>query len=182
MSLQAFKENDPVETKMRDCFLPALQLIDLDLDEFKEGAFEAWPLGQVLYNLNASPLADQVNEETFVQAFYAIHGYFKRPGTFEFYLEICRVIWGEDVSVEFVVPSPGRLQINIEAAEVVEVNALVRAVVNNAYVYDELVDTLDEDNILFQIVQGPKTQSEVDALFFELSPAGIFVEVSLTIT
>lgn len=183
MSLQPFRANDTVEPKARDCFLPALNFIGTDLDAFKEGAYEAWPLGDVLFALNASPLADQISQEVFRSTFYAVHNYFKRPGTFEFYLEICRVIWGADVEVEFVVPNPGHLQINIEAAESVNANALARRIVDNAYVYDQIIlNGGGSDNLLFRIVQGPKSQSETEALFFELTPAGLFVEVAITIS
>lgn len=179
MGQQAFKENDEIEVKVRDAFLPAMELVGADLDEFKAGAYECWVLGQVLAALNASPLADQVSEDTFKKSFYAVHEYFTRPGTFEFYLDICRVIWGDAVDVEFVIPNPGHLQINIEAAEGVAADFLARDIVDNAYVYDEVIDD-EGDNIAFQVTQGLKSESEVDALFSELSPAGIFVEATVT--
>ena len=57
---------------------------------------------------------------------------------------------------------------------------LSRSIVDNAYVYDEVVDH-SGDFIAFQGVLGIKTQPELDALMIELHPDGIFVEAELEI-
>lgn len=180
MALQKFKENDVKEGKVRDIALPLLSLLGTDRDAFFEQAYEASPLGQVLYNLKASPLARAISEANFVMAFSAIHKLFTRPGNFEFYLEVFRLIWGEDVDVEFVVPAPGKLIINVEALAISLDFLMARTIVDNAYVYDEFVDE-NGDNIMAQVTSGIKTQSEADALIYEFYPAGLWVQINLSL-
>jgi hypothetical protein len=178
MSLQAFKQNDLIEAKVRDAFLPILDILGIDRDSFYDGAYESYVLGDVIYELKASPLAGPINQEIFRQSFFAIHDFFTFPGTFEFYLKVFRAVWGVDVGVEFLVPAPGKLIINIQALTV-QVNLLVaRRIVNNAYVYDQVI-THDGNNIGTQGKMGLKTQAEADALIKELYPAGLWVELNL---
>ena len=180
MTLQAFKENDALETRVRDVALPTLELLGNERDLFYEGAYTAFPLGGVLYDLMRSPLAGVIFRENFIISFFAIHASFVRPGVFEFYLEIFRTIWGEDVEVEFTVPNPGVLLINISALSIQLFDFAARRIVSNAYVYDEIIDE-DGDTIVFQVSVGIRTQSEVDALINEISPQGVYIEATLTL-
>ncbi len=176
--MQLFKESDAKEVKVRDCVLPLLQNLGVERDAFYNGAYTCFEFGDVLIALNASPLADTISAEAFRTGFFAIHELFTRPGTFEFYLEVFRAIFGDDVDVEFVVPAPGRLQINIESLTTLTADFLSRSIVDNVYERDEVVDH-DGFNIAFQGTVGIKTQSEMDALMVELHPAGLFVETDL---
>lgn len=179
-ALQAFKETDETEGKVRDAILPFSELRDSELDEFFVGAFTCFVLGDVLY-LTGHPMSGVIPQDVFRMSFPEIHQLFTRPGTFEFYLDVFRAVWGEDVVVEFTVPDPGKLLINIESLAVVEYIALAREIIDNVYVFHELVDHVG-DNLIFQGSQGLKTQEEAEALVNEFRPAGIWTETTLSIS
>lgn len=179
--MQAFKQSDATEIKVRDCALPLLTDLGGERDAMLAGAFTCFELGDVFVELNNSPLADVIAPESFRSSYYAIHQLFTRPGTFEFYIDVFRAIFGTEVDIEFVIPGPGQLQINIASLSVLLEDFLARSIVDDAYVFDEVVDH-DGDSISFQGRLGIKTQSEIDALMVELHPAGIFVEADLELT
>lgn len=179
--MQAFKENDPIEEKVKQCFLSILNLIGEDEDAFFNGAYTAFPLGDVLYTLHANPLTRILSQDTFRKSFDAINEFFTKPGTFEFYLDIFRTIFGESVVVEFTIPGDGQLQIDIEAIELETGKLIARRIVADAYVYDNLVDQ-DGDYILNQGVTGITTQEDLDILMKELAVAGVFTEATLTLS
>jgi hypothetical protein len=78
------------------------------------------------------------------------------------------------------VPGDGRLQIDI-IAEGVDLNdAVARRIENNQYVLDELID-YEDDNIAFQKIKGFQSQYELEQMLFEMVPAGVFTEISLTL-
>lgn len=181
MTLQSFKPNDLTEAKVRDAFLPLLNQLGIDRDSFYEGAYQSYVLGDVIYELKASPLAGPITQDIFRQSYFAIHDFFTFPGTFEFYLDVFRAVWGVDVGVEFEIPAPGKLIINIHALTVQVDDLLARRIVSNAYVYDEVLDHAG-NNIGLQGKMGIKTQSEADALIKELYPAGLWVEINLELT
>lgn len=179
--MQAFKENDPKELKVRSSFDPALTLISNNRSEFYSGAYTSHGLGKVLFDLKNDPMARVLDEETFLESFPAFHELFTRPGTFEFYLQLFRSIWGDQVDVEFVTPNPGCLEINISALSSRKDSFGAREVSGNAYQYHEVSDH-DGDIIAFQTSQGIKTQQEVDRMIAELHPQGIYLTINLLIS
>lgn len=178
---QKFKPNDLLEQRVADVFDPIVTSLDLERTSFYEGAFTAQPLGQVLYDLSRDPMVGVISEEVYVQSFSAIHDLFTRPGTFEFYLQLFRNIWGDNVEVDFVTPAPGVLEINIEAVEAISYRFIARRIVDNAYIYEPVIDD-EGDNIVFQGTIGLKTQEEVDLLMKEISPANIFTTATLVVS
>jgi hypothetical protein len=180
MGIQAFKENDATELKVRNCFVDLLSRLSADRDDFYSGAYMAYPLGDVLA-ATGSPVSESIDPEVFRQSFFSLYESFQRPGTFEFYLSLIRTIWGADVEVEFTVPSPGTLEIDITALSSVANLALARRIEDNEYVDDEILDH-DGDNLIFQGTQGLQTQREADAIFLELAPIGIWTVVTLSIS
>lgn len=178
--MQAFKENDPKELKVRSSFDPALSLISSNRSEFYEGAYTSYGLGQILFNLKNDPMARLVDLETFLESYPAFHELFTRPGTFEFYLQLFRSIWGDQVEVEFIIPAPGHLKINISALTSRLDSFGAREVSGNAYQYHEVSDH-EGDILMFQTSQGIKTQEEVNRMIVELHPQGIFLEINLII-
>lgn len=176
--LQRFKENDVTEAKFIAVAMPILELLGEDRNQFFTEAFTCFLLGDVLYELDRDPMAGVITQEIFRESFPAIHQLFSRPGTFEFYLTVFRSIWGSEVEVEFIVPSPGVLQINIEAIDIAGFTLLLREIQDDQYVYSELIDH-EGDLIMVQDKVGTKSQAEIEALMNELSPYGIFVETSL---
>lgn len=178
--MQRFKQNDPIERKVTDCFSPMTELIENMRTEFFDGAYTSYGLGEAIFNIGADPMARSSSKETYLESYPAFHELFKKPGTFDFFLGVFRSVWGDDVEVEFSIPTPGHLVINIEALESRADNWTARSIVDNEYIYDNMVDHVG-DNLMFQAVNGVKTQQEVDTMMAELSVQGIFTETTLTI-
>lgn len=178
--MKAFKETDLVEKKVRDIALPLLNILSGDRTQFFNEGYVAYPLGDVLFDLRRDPLAGVITKEVYRISFPAIHDLFTRSGTFEFYMDVFRSIWGENVEVVFTIPSPGVLQINVEALDSQTELFMARRVENDVYFFDEVMDH-EGDNLVFQGTQGIKTQGEIDALINELHPAGVYVETTLVI-
>lgn len=179
IALQRFKENDAMEGKFIAVAMPILELLGEDRNQFFTEAFNCFLLGDILYELDRDPMAGVITQEIFRESFPAIHQLFSRPGTFEFYLTVFRSIWGPEVVVQFTVPSPGVLHIEIQAVDIAEFTFLLREIVNDEYVYSDLIDE-SGNLILAQDKVGTKSQAEVDALINELSPYGIFITANLT--
>lgn len=178
--MQSFNQNDEIEKKVVDVLLPYMEQISDEKDLFFDEAYECYKLGDVLFDLDRSPLADAIQKDFFRTGFYAIHQLFTRPGTFEFYLDVFRAIFGSDVVVEFDIPSPGILNINIEVLELALDLLQARRIEGGIYVYYDLI-TEGGDNIVAQVPRGPKTQSAIDAVMVELVPQGISVNTTLVI-
>lgn len=180
--LQAFKQNDAKEKKVTDAFLSLLDLISVETDKFYTGAYEAAPLGDVLFELDRSPMSGVVDKDTFRKSFFALHNIFTRPGTLEFYMDVFRAVWGADVDVTFTIPAAGKLEIEIDALSAQLDDFIARTIVDNEYIYDEVIETDTGDNIAFQGTQGLRTQDQAEKLIFELYPAGIYTTITLTIS
>src|SRR5690606_25522716 len=97
---------------------------------------------------------------------------------YEFYLEVFRPIWGDDVVVEFVNDDPGVLLINITAGATSLDNFAAREIISGVYEYTDIIDH-DDNEIMFQVLKAIKNQRELDSLINELSPVGIIVDATL---
>ncbi len=180
MELQAFKGNDTLEARVTAALIDMLEVVDGVRDQFFDNAYTAQPLGDVLA-ATGEPIASAIPLEVFRASFPEIHQLYTRPGTFEFYLELFRKIWGESVTVEFTVSAPGKLKIEIDALSIQLNLALARVIEENVYVNYEIVDE-DGDNLIFQGTQGLQTLRQAQSIINELCPAGIWREVVLSIS
>ncbi len=177
--MQLFKENDITEPLITGLAMPTLVELGLERDAFFLNAFTCYLLGEVLFDLERDPLASVITREVYRTSFPAIHELFTRPGTFEFYMDVFRKVFTEDVDVEFVIPGPGRLQINITALGFESFYILTRRIVDDAYVYERLVTSDANDPIVGRGTRGIKTQEEIEGLMAEISAYGVFTEVTL---
>ncbi len=134
----------------------------------------------MIYDTGRSPLSNAIVRSIFRESFKEIFEAFIAGGTFESYLTVFRKIFGDDVVVEFTVPDPGKLEIDITAAGLEISEFLARYIEDDAYVFDEIID-YEGDTIVFQGIKGFETQYEVEQMLRELVPAGIFTTISLTI-
>ncbi len=176
--MQNFK-GDETELKFRNSAEPVLSDLSLAKDDFYEGCFETAPLGDIIHESNRSPLTNAVKKEIFRLAFKEIFDAFIQVGTFEAYITVFKKIFGDSSTVTFTVPAAGKLNISIEATEIVLSDFISRTIEDNAYEFDEIVD-YDLDNIAFQSIQGFATQYELEQMLFEMVPAGIFTDIDLT--
>jgi len=176
---QLFKGDDiekkfvAVATPMSDILLAQKQL-------FLEEAFSTFILGEVLWDTKRAPLTNAIRRDIFREAFSAIFEAFYTIGSFESYLLVFRKVFGDDVEVEFVVPAPGKLEINILAAGIELSDFVARYISNDAYIFDEVIDD-EGDNIVFQGIKGFTSQYELEQMLFEMVPDGIFTDIDLTL-
>ena len=148
--------------------------------DFTTGAYTAFPLGELLYDTGRAPLANAIPREIFREAFYTIFESFLSAGTFESYLTVFRNIFGEAVEVTFTVPAPGKLEIDIVAAGIELYDIVARQIVGDELVIYEIIDD-EGDNIAAQAVKGFESQYELEQMLFEMVPAGIYTQISLTV-
>lgn len=177
---QFFDPNSELEKRVFGLLAPKTDQLALDKKEFYEGAYECAVLGDVLYDLDIDPLSGKVSPEVFRMGFYAFHNLYTRPGTFEYYLDVFRAVFGDQVEIEFTIPRPGALYINVQSLDAVLDDFVARRIEDNEYFYDEVV-THDGDNIAFQVTRGIRSQSEIDALMHELSTYGIYTRAFLVV-
>lgn len=176
---QRFKENDATELQVINLALPSLEALGDARDQFESGAYTCFKLGEVLFDLGRDPVAGVVSRDIFTTTFFAIHALFTRPGTFEFYMELFRAVFGEDVSVVFTIPGPGQLTIDIEAANLVTFKILAREIVDGVYVYHNLLTSDTGEYIVGQELEAIRSEEELRALINEVSPNGIYTVVNL---
>lgn len=176
---QYFKGDD-LEKKVDEVFRPLLEGLSTERTIFFDEAYNTFTLGEVIWDSGRSPLANAIPRAVFREAFSALFESFTFAGTFESYLTVFRSVFGPDVGVEFEVPAPGKLNINIIAAGVTLSEFVARRIVDDVYVFDEIVDEAG-DNIVFQSFKGLESEYELEQMLFEMVPAGIYTQISLTI-
>lgn len=177
--MQYFK-GDELEVQIDGLVAPYLSVVSASYDEFFSGAYSAQPLGEIIFDNELAPLTNAIRRDVFLQSFTQIFNSWAFAGTFESYLETFVSIFGESVEVEFTIPDPGKLIIDITTSGLTEFLGIVREIEDNAYVYYELVDD-EGDNIVFTGVLGLETEQEVVTMLYTMVPNGIYTEVSLTI-
>ncbi len=186
--MQKFNQNDEVEQQFIEAGTPAFDIVDIGKDEFFEEAFQAAPLGDLLWENDLAPLSRAILQTIFRESFSDIIESFIAGGTFESYLTVFRKIFGEGVEVTFDAENltagsmlaPGKLNIDI-VAEGFEISDFVaRSIEDNAYLFEEVIDD-EGDNIVFQTIKGFQSQYELEQMLFEMVPGGIFTEITLDI-
>lgn len=178
--MQKFKLTDEVEDKFIGVAGPLLNVLSGEKDEFYTDAFNAYPLGDAIYESARSPLTNAIKQEIYREAFNEIFEAFISGGSFETYLTVFRRIFGDDVDVTFTVPDPGKLLIDIEAEGVILSDFVARKIVDNAYEFDEIIDD-EGDTIVLQTIKGFESQYELELMLFQMVASGIFTEISLTL-
>lgn len=177
--MQFFK-GDELERKVYEVGRTIFDELSLQRTEFYNQAYDNHILGELIWDSGRSPLANAIPRDIFREAFTEIFNTFRIAGTFESYLDIFRKIFGNDVQVEFDVPAPGKLIINIEAQGIELYDLITRYIENNTYFFDDIIDD-EGDEIVLQGIKGMESQYEVEQMLFELVPAGIFTDINLTI-
>lgn len=172
-------KGDAIELKMYASGEAALDELDVQLDLFLAGAYTAMPLGDVLYDLNITPLANAIDRNIFRDAYPEIYTAFTAAGSFEGYLEVFRKIFGDEVDVEFTVPASGKLEIDIIADEIVLSDLISRYIQDGQYNFDEIVD-YEGDNIATQTIKGFQSQYELEQMLYEMVPDGVWTSITLS--
>lgn len=176
---QKFKGDD-LELQMEASGADIMDSVELQLDAFFTGAYTAMPLGDSIYDSGRSPLSNAIDRDIFRQSFPELFTAFTVAGTFDSYITVFQKIFGLDVEIDFTVPAPGKLNIDIVAADVEISEFVARNIENNIYVYSPMV-TQDLDQIVFQSIKGFKTQYELEQMLYEMVPAGVYTVITLTL-
>ncbi len=178
-NVQYFKGDD-TEKKMAQCAGPIMEIMLSQKDDFFDEAYACFLLGELLYDNDRAPLSNAIKRSIFRESFATIFDAFLLAGSFESYLTVFRNIFGDDVVVEFTVPAPGKLQIDVEATGVEISDFVARRIEDEEYVFDEVIDN-EDDNIVFQTVKGFTSQYELEQMLYEMVPAGIYTEITLAV-
>lgn len=179
VAIRQFKETDLQAVKVDTAGAAMLDSIQADRTALKAGALDCFVLGDVLYQMNAHPLVPVLTQEVFRVSMRAITDFFKRPGTFEFYLAVFRAVWGEDVGVVFTIPFPGKLIIDIDASTIANYDFQVREIIGGSYVFTDLHTTDDDAQITVRDATGVQSQAQVDKMMRELNPQGFVIITNL---
>jgi hypothetical protein len=178
--MQVFK-GDPTELKMIAVGTELFDNLSLQKDEFFDDAYLSAILGEVLFDSERAPLTNAISREFFRTSFSELFDSFVAGGTFESYITVFKKIFGDDVVVTFTVPAAGKLNIDIAAAEVELSNFVARSIVDNAYVFDNIIEELSGDQIVFQTIRGFQSQYELEQMLYEMVPAGVYTVITLTL-
>lgn len=176
---QYFK-GDPEELKYYAVGQPLMDIVSGEKDDFFDDAYACALLGELIYDNGLSPLANAISRDIFRTSFSTVFDAFIVAGSFYSYLTVFEKIFGEDVEVTFTVPAPGKLQIDIVAAGVEESTFVARQIESNAYVFYEILDQ-EDDNLVVQTIKGFQSQYELEQMLFEMVPAGIYTEITLSL-
>lgn len=177
--MKYFKGDDK-ELKVYQAGDGMLTSISLALNEYFEDVYGSKPLGAFLFDEQRFPLTNAIKRDIFINCFQELFQAWSFCGTFESYILVFKKIFGEDSTIVFTVPDPGKLTIDITSTGLQDYEFLARAIVENEYISDTVVDDVG-DTIVFSAVQGIETQSELEKVLFTMVPNGIYTTVSLTI-
>lgn len=175
-----FFKGDDTEKKYYESGRSIAEILSGQKTEFFDQAYGCFVLGELLYDNNYAPLSNSIPREIFRETFETLFDSFLVAGTFEAYLTVFRGVFGPSVSVTFTVPAAGKLTIAIVASGLEIYGMTVRQIVGDAYSYFTLVDD-EGDRIVLQAVKGFDSQYELEQMLFEMVPAGIFTQITLTV-
>lgn len=176
---QLFKGDDK-EIQFYQSGRTIAEVLSASKSEFFDQAYACAVLGELIYDNSLAPLANAIPREIFRETFSALFDSFLFSGSFESYLSVFKSIFGDDVDVTFTVPGPGKLNIDIVATGLATYGIILREIVDDAYQYHTLVDDVG-DRIVAQAVKGFESQYELEQMLFEMVPAGIYTEITLTV-
>ncbi len=175
---QSFK-GDSVETKMRSVADPVFDLTNASLDDFYDQGFDASPFLLMLYDNGKIPYSQRIKRDYFVVFIKEALKRFPVIGTFESYVFILTAIFGEFTEINFEVPGAGKLAIDITAADSVEFEFVGREFEDGVFSIFNIVD-YDGSLLIFRGIPGIQSEYDLELLFSEIIPAGIFPDTSLS--
>ena len=177
--MQFFK-GDSEELKYYESGRTILESLSSQKTEFFDECYGCFVLGELLYDNNFAPLANAIPRDIFRQSFATLFESFLAAGSFESYITVFQNVFGNDVEITFTVPAPGKLNIDIVAAGLETYGMTIREIIDDAYEYFTLIDD-EGDRIVLQAVKGFESQYELEQMLFEMVPAGIYTEITLTV-
>ena len=177
--MEYFK-GDQQELRAYNSVAPTFNRLESERDLFFDEAFACYLLGEILHDSKRVPLSNAIPRDVFRESFQSIFEAFLEAGSFEGYIKVFTDIFGDTVQVNFTVPGPGRLNIDIVADSIVLENLIAREIINDAFVESDLATQANED-LVAQQIKGFRSQSEVETMLNEMVPNGIFTNITLTL-
>lgn len=174
---QHFK-GDATELKMQEVVEPIFDQTNAALNEFYENAFTSAAFLLMLYDAGRMPFSERINRDAFIQFITQAFANFPVIGTFESYIFILQSIFGLDSDITFTVHAAGKLNIDVNAYSELTFGFIARELVGGVYIYYDMVD-FENDPLVLRGVAGIQTQYELELLFSEIMPAGIFPTITL---
>lgn len=175
---QNFK-GDATEQKMIGGMAPVFNLTNASLDDFYANGFNCADFLLKMYDDRRMPFSDRIPRDAFVDFVRQAFENFPVTGTFEAYLLLLREIFGQTSEVNFIVPAPGKLEIDIAAISSSEFQFIGREFTGGMFEYFDMIDS--EGNLLtFRGIPGIDTLYELELLFAEIMPCGISPTIALT--
>lgn len=171
-------KGDETELKYKNAGSPAYESISDALDEMMLGASTTDDFILMLYDDGRYPYSQRIKRDAFVNFIRGALNNFPFIGSFDTYIFILREIFGPDTDLIFTVPGPGELEISVNASSDIVSEFIGREVSGGGYVFFNLSDD-DGNDIVFKTLAGIETEAELNLLFAEIMPAGIFPTIAL---
>jgi len=176
ISLQNYK-GDETELKYREAGEALLGTIAGSLDELYEGADTTEKFLLMLYDEGRVPYSQRIKRAAFVNFIKGAMANFPFIGNFDSYAFILKEIFGQEVGLLFNVPAPGKLEIQVSTAASLIFDFIGRELTDGEYTFFNISDD-EGDDLIFLGLSGIETEAELELLFSEIIPAGIFPTVS----
>jgi len=174
MTPEKFK-GDPTELKFDNAGRPAMDLIGRDLNDFFNGCYESNPFLLQLYDDRRIPFSDRIKREAFLPFIKELFSRYGFVGNVDTHLFVLRAIFGELSEIFFTIPNPGHLEIDVNATSSLEIEFIGR----DQDGFFNLSDDLGND-LMFRGLAGIETSAQLELLFSEIMPAGIYYDITLT--
>jgi hypothetical protein len=179
MEVQKFRVSEDTEAKILAVGDIAATKTEIDLDEMHADCYLGVPFLLYMYDAGRFPFSAKINREAFPDFIQEAYTRFPFFGTFDCYLFILQKIFGPLTEIFFDVPAAGKLTIEVNAVSDLEFEFVARELVDGSYVFYEITDHLG-DQLVFRGISGIENLSQLNLLFSEIMPAGIFPDISLT--
>lgn len=174
--MENFK-GDETELKIQSVADPLLNIVKLGLDDFYANGFRSTPFITMLRDENRIPFSLKIKETFFTAFFLEALENFRFVGSFESYLLILTAAFGAETVINFEVPSPGHLILNVNFNQQI-FELIGREFVDGAYVFYNVAST-DSEDITCEGLTGVDTIEELELLFSEITPEGIFLDLHM---
>lgn len=180
MTPQYFK-GTAEELKIDAAAAPIFNLLSLDKDHFRDGAFDAIDFLLMLYDEGRMPFSDRIPREAFVAFLLEAIANATFIGSHESYIFLVDRIFGAGSSVFFdPAHAPGVLKMQVSASSSVGYTFLAREFNGTSYDTFEIITAAGEE-LEFSGLPGIESESELVSLLSEFVPAGIYPDITLII-
>ncbi len=168
---QYFRNDDDTK-KIHSVFEQAKKTNNVSLKLMHENIIGSYALGKAILDSGIVDFGFKVDEEYFVQNYVAILEAMQKAGILDTYVILIKRLLGAGVDVQFTMPNPGHLQLNVQ-----EVESRARALVNRDKKYIMAKTSSGLKAIVVKQRITEYSLSQAIKVIQNITPAGIFIEV-----